>query len=125
MYNNNQFIGGFYHADPNAIFDKEPYFACQNNYVYNGWGQNVQNVTIIVNGAHQYSFPYIWEYGKIITFGRENGIYFKSGDTVTLYCGQLCVGTWTYYPSFKLPNIKLRGAGKILKYGWKFIRRIR
>ena len=36
IFANAQFNGGFYHADPDAWIDKEPYFACQNNYFYNG-----------------------------------------------------------------------------------------
>lgn len=38
---NAQFNGHFYEADPDAWVDKEPFFACQNNCVYNGWGQNL------------------------------------------------------------------------------------
>ncbi|MBO5921813.1 MAG: hypothetical protein J6Q48_05430 [Bacteroidaceae bacterium] len=84
IFANAQFNGGFYHADPDAWIDKEPYFACQNNYLYNGWGQNIQDVTAVVNGTDVYSFPYIWEYGTFIIIGKDNGIKFSSGDVVSL-----------------------------------------
>ena len=44
-----QFAGGFYEKDPNAWFDKEPFFACQNNYVYYGYGQSILNVSVVIN----------------------------------------------------------------------------
>lgn len=125
---NAQFFGGFYHADPDAWIDKEPYFACQNNYVYNGWGQNIQNVTAVVNSSDVYTFPYIWEYGKIITIGKDSGIEFSSGDVVTLYWGNQLIGSWTYRPSSALSGIKLKGgkgAGKIIKSIWKHVKKIR
>ena len=125
---NAQFFGGFYQADPDAWVDKEPYFACKNSYVYNGWGQNLQNISVVINGTDVYSFPYVWEYGKFITIGKANGIDFSSGDTVSLYWGNQCIGTWTYKPSSALPDIKIRGgknAVKILKSALKYIKRIR
>lgn len=123
---NAQFNGGFYHADPDAWIDKEPYFACQNNYVYNGWGQNIQNVTAVVNGKSVYSFPYVWGYGQTIILGKENGLEFSSGDVVSLYWGNYCIGAWTYKPSSVLSGIKLKGGkgnGKILKKAWKYIKK--
>ena len=125
---NAQFVGGFYHADPDAWIDKEPYFACQNNCVYNGWGQDIQNVTAVVNGEDVYSFPYIWEYGKFIMIGKSSGINFSSGDVVALYVGNQCIGSWTYQPSSALSGIKFRGgkgAGKIIKSVWKYVKKIR
>ncbi len=123
-----QFFGAFYQADPDAWIDKEPYFACKNSFVYNGWGQNLQNVTAVINGTYVYSFPYVWGYGHYITLGKANGIDFSSGDTVSLYWGNQCIGTWTYKPSSALSEIKIRGGkntGKILKSAWKYIKRIR
>lgn len=128
FYANAQFYGGFYHADPDAWVDKEPYFACRNNFVYNGWGQNIQNVTAVVNGSDVYSFPYVWAFGSVITIGEDNGIKFSSGDTVSLYWGNQCIGTWTYKPSSALAEIKFRGvkgAGKIIKTAWRYVKRIR
>ena len=75
---NAQFVGNFYHADPNAVFDKEPYFACLNNYTYMGYGQNIQNITVIINDEYVYSYPYIWNYGYWLVLGNENGFEFSS-----------------------------------------------
>ena len=125
---NAQFLGGFYHADPNAWIDKEPYFACKNTFIYNGWGQNLQNIYVVINGSDIYSFPYVWEYGKYITIGKANGIDFSSGDTVSLYWGNQCLGTWIYRPSSTLQDRRIKGsknANKVLKSTWKFIKRIR
>ena len=44
-----QFYGALYQADPDAWFDKEPYFMCMNSFVYNGWGQNIQNISAVIN----------------------------------------------------------------------------
>lgn len=122
-----QFAGGFYEADPNAWFDKEPFFACQNNYVYYGWGQNLQNISVIVNGKDFYTFPYIWEYGSTIILNKDNGFKFSSGDRVALYCGQNCIGSWTYNSSSALSwkHLKLKGSGKVFKQAWKYIKKIR
>lgn len=129
IFANAQFHGGFYQADPDAWIDKEPYFACQNNYIYNGWGQNIQNITAVVNGADTYYFPYIWEYGKFIVIGKDSGVEFSSGDVVSLYWGNQCIGTWTYKPSSILSGIKFKGGGKnsskIIKSVWKYVRKIR
>ena len=121
-----QFYGGFYHNDPNDWFDKEPYFACQNNYVFNGWGQNITNVKAVINGTEVYTFPYMWEYGKYIVIGRESGVNFTSGDVVSLYWGNWLIGTWTYQPARVLPKIKAKGAtGQITKKVWKYLKTIR
>lgn len=124
---NAQFAGGFYEADPNAWFDKEPFFACQNNYVYYGWGQNLQNISVVVNDKDVYSFPYIWEYGSTIILNKDNGFKFSSGDRVSLYCGQNCIGTWKYNSSSSnsLKHLKFKGGGKVLKQAWKYIKKIR
>lgn len=69
-----QFAGGFYEKDPNAWFDKEPFFACQNNYVYYGYGQSILNVSVVINNKDVYSFPYVWEYGSTIILGQETAL---------------------------------------------------
>lgn len=128
IFANAQFHGGFYHADPDAWVDKEPYFACKNNYTYNGWGQNIQNVTAVINASDVYSFPSVWEYDKFIIIGQESGVNFSSGDVITLYCGNQCIGSWTYKPSSAFSGIKPspgKGTSKIIKRIWKYIRRIR
>ena len=122
-----QFAGGFYEKDPNAWFDKEPFFACQNNYVYYGYGQSILNVSVVINNKDVYSFPYVWEYGSTIILGQENGFKFSSGDRVSLYSGQNCIGTWTYSSSSSLSwkNLKLKGGGKVFKQVWKYVKKIR
>lgn len=126
-----QFYGGFYLADPDAWFDTEPYFACRNAFVYNGWGQNLQNVTAIVNDEEVYSFPYVWEYGSYLILDEDSGVDFSSGDRVALYCGNQFIGSWTYYPQVAKQN-KLGGGrgggkqlGKLLRGAWKYVKRIR
>lgn len=122
-----QFAGGFYENDPNAWFDKEPVFACQNNYAYGGWGQNLQNVCVVINNKDVYTFPYVWEYGAVIVLSKDNGFSFSSGDRVSLYCGQNCIGTWTYNSSSALSwrHVKFKGAGRYIKQAWKYIKKIR
>ena len=122
-----QFSGAFYHADPDAWVDKEPYFICRNLYVYNGWGQNLQNITAVINGKDVYSFPYVWEYGTDIVIGRSSGVEFSSGDNVSLFWGNQCDGVWKYEPEFVVTRRKLggKGANKVLKGAWKYIKRIR
>lgn len=125
---NAQFIGGFHQADPDAWINKEPYFACKNVYTYNGWGQNLQNIYIVINETDVYFYPHVWEYGTYITIGKESGINFSSGDVLSLYLGDKCIGTWTYRPSYALPDIRIRGgktAGKVLKATWKYIKNIK
>lgn len=76
-----QFCGVFYQADPDAWFDKEPYFMCRNSFVYNGWGQNI---SAVINDEEVYSFPYVWMYGSYIVIGKDSGVEFSSGDKVSL-----------------------------------------
>lgn len=120
------FLGGFYNADEDAWFDKEPYFACINNAVNNyGQGLYFSNVWAVYNNETVYTFPYTWGYGEIITLGRQSGVELSNGDTITLYIGQQCLGTWTYHRSSSLPDIKLRGVGKLLKKSWKYLKKIK
>ncbi|WP_287679451.1 hypothetical protein [Bacteroides sp.] len=126
------FMGGFYSGDPDAWIDKEPYFACKNLYVYNGWGQNLQNISAVINGTDVYSFPNVWLYNSYITIGRENGIDFSSGDKVSLYWGNQCIGTWVYKSESILSELsdmrRPRGGkntSKMLKSVWKYVKKIR
>lgn len=128
MCANAQFIGAFYEGDPDAWFDKEPFFACQNNYVYYGYGQDLQNITVVINGTDVYSFPYTWGYGKYIYLGEDNGFKFSSDDVVALYCGNQFIGSWTYNASSALNGKRIHkrnGSGKFLKKAWKYIKKIR
>lgn len=84
-----QFYEVFYQADPDAWFDKEPYFMCMNSFVYNGWGQNIQNISAVINDEEVYFFPYVWMYGSYIVIGKDGGVEFSPGDKVSLYWGEL------------------------------------
>lgn len=120
-----QFVGGFYYDDPNALFDKDPFFACKNAYVYNGWGQNLQNISIVINDKDWYSYPYVWGYNQYIRIGEESGVEFSSGDVVKLYWGNQCVGSWTYRPTSALSGIKIpKGTGSALKQVWKYVKKM-
>lgn len=110
---NAQFTGGFLQRDPNAYFDKDPVFYVQNNYVNNyGYGQDLGNVYIVHNG-NWYSYSYVWGYGEYITIGEENGFDFSSGDVVSVYIGNACIGTWKYTPSYTI-ELTDRQKAKIL-----------
>lgn len=124
---NAQFVGNFYHADPNAVFDKEPYFACLNNYTYMGYGQNIQNIIVVINDEYVYSYPYIWNYGYWLVLGNENGFEFSSGDNVKLYWGNSFIGSWTYSRSYNYPRIPRTPKGnavKFLKQSWKYVKKL-
>lgn len=122
-----QFYGGFYLADPDAWFDTEPYFSCKNSFVYNGVGQNLQNVTAIVNDKEVYYYSYIWKYGSYIVLGKDSGVDFSSGDKVALYCGNQYLGSWKYYPQVAKQNRFGGGKqlGKLLRGAWKYVKKIR
>ena len=111
---NAQFSGGFWQRDPDAYFDKEPVFYAQNNCVnYYGYGQDLANVYIVHNG-NWYSYSSIWGYGKYIIIGKEHGFDFSSGDVVSVYIGNSCIGTWKYTPSYTIELTDRQKAG-ILK----------
>ncbi len=125
-----QFTGGFYYDDPDALFDKEPYFYCYNNYTYNGWGQNIQNVRIVINGTDVYSYPYVWGYGTFIRLGRENGVDYSSGDVVSIYWGNQFIDSWVYSSKSILSEVKIKGGrrtGEALKKAskkvWKYMKK--
>ncbi len=126
MCANAQFIGAFYEGDPDAWFDKEPFFACQNNYVYYGYGQDLQNITVVINGEKHYSNSFIWRYGTYLYLGEDNGFEFSSGDKVALYWGNQCIGTWTYRTSSALngTHIKVKIPKEYLKTAWKYIKHL-
>ena len=120
-----QFYGTFYHADPDAWMDKEPYFACLNSYTYYGYGQDLQYVRVIVN-EDEYQFSHVWKYGTYITVGYEDGIDIAAGDVISLYVGNVFIGTWIYNESNALSDIKIRavrGSGKVLRGVWKMLKK--
>lgn len=121
---NAQFYGTFGYGDPDAWFDKEIYFTCKNEYSAYGYGQNLSNVSIVINEETQYNLSGIWGYGTYLYVGKEIGIELSGGDTVAVYVGNQYIDSWTC-PSSALPNIKFRGSGKVLKKLWSKAKKIR
>lgn len=119
-----QFAAGFGQADPDAWFDKEPYFWCQNQTYY-----SLVNVSLVFNNDKVYTLNGTWASGGYITLGKDNGISLSSGDIVAIYVGNQCIGTWVCpkSPSMNLPRV--RGGGKadkaVLKTIWKYAKKIR
>ena len=119
-----QFAAGFGQADPDAWFDKEPYFWCQNQSYY-----QYVNVSLVYNRDKVYSLNGSWLSGGYITLGKDNGIKLSSGDAVSIYIGNQCIGTWICPKSPKANLPRIRGGGKAAKsLGktiWKYVKRIR
>lgn len=118
-----QFAAGFGQADPDAWFDKEPYFWCQNQTYY-----QLQNVSLIHNDK-VYTLNSAWLSGGYITLGKDNGIDLSTGDRISVYVGNQCIGTW-YCPKSPSMNIpRIRGGGKagktVMKTIWKYVKKIR
>lgn len=81
MLNAQQIVGGFACADPDAWFNKEIFFAVQNNCRdYYGWPMILTNVEFCVNGENWYKVDF-WEYGKVVRIEDE----MKKGTVVTMY----------------------------------------
>ena len=74
-----QFAAGFGQADPDAWFDKEPYFWCQNQTYY-----SLVNVSLVFNNDKVYTLNGTWASGGYITLGKDNGISLSSGDIVAI-----------------------------------------
>lgn len=97
---NAQFIGGFGCGDPDAWFDKEIYFYCQNQARnYYGYGVNLQNVSFVIDGETQIDVYGIWEYGDIIIIDKDNEVSFDKGSVVGVYVNGQYYGSWTCYQS--------------------------
>lgn len=95
-----QFYGGFGADDPDAWFDTEIYFYCQNNMVnYNMWGYqygvNLTNVQLIINGQYRVDIDGWWNYGDWIFLTKGAGYEFDKGSTVALYVNGYYQGSWT------------------------------
>lgn len=87
-----QFNGGFDCKDPDAWFDTEIFFICQNACVYYGYPQNVQNAAFLVNDEDWYTIDN-WQYGTYVTI--TDGL--KKNSTVALYINNQYITTWTCY----------------------------
>jgi len=113
-----QFPGGFSFEDKGIIYDSDPCFVCQNLYTYNGYGQNLANVTLVINDEYVFNLNSYWEYGSYLYLGKSNGVDFSSGDVVALYINGQYINSWKY--SRSLANFALpKGTGKAFKKLWK------
>lgn len=92
---NAQFIGGFGCGDPDAWFDKEIYFYCQNNATTGYYGMNLSNVSLIIDGETQVDVDGVWVYGDLLFLGADNGFDFSKGTTISLYVNGYYQHTWT------------------------------
>lgn len=92
IYLKAQVQGAFDCKDPNAWVDKEIYFVAQNNYVYYGYGQNLANVSFVVNDKYIYTINGYWYYGNYIVI---DDVKMDKGTVVSMYIGNQCVSTWT------------------------------
>lgn len=90
-----QFYGGFGCGDPDAWFDKEIYFYCQNNVNNGYYGMNLTNISLVINGETQVDVQGVWVYGDLIFIGKDNGFEFSKGTTVALYVNGYYQNSWT------------------------------
>ncbi len=95
LFANAQFYGGFGCGDPDAWFDKEIYFYCQNNANNGYYGLNLSNVSLVIDGETQVDLGGIWIYGDYIFLGSDNGFDFSKGTTVALYVNGHYQNSWT------------------------------
>lgn len=91
-----QFVAGFGCGDPDAWFDKEIFFYCQNQAINGyGYGMNLSNTSFVIDGSFQIDVSGVWEYGDFIIIDKANGVEFKKGSTVALYVNGYYQGGWT------------------------------
>ena len=90
-----QFSGGFGCGDPDAWFDKEIYFYCQNQATnYYGYPINLQNVSFVINGELQLDLSGVWGYGDYIIIGKDNGVKLEKGSMVSVLVNGQFYGPW-------------------------------
>lgn len=130
---NAQFLGGFGCADPDAWFNKEIYFYCQNNANNGYYGLNLSNVSFVINDLYPFDVDGVWVYGDYIFIGNDQ-IKFSKGDKVSLYINGYHQGSWectTSNPSAidvakriykNKPRTRMSGLGKSIL---KLVKRIR
>lgn len=95
LASNAQFYGGFGCGDPDAWFDKEIYFYCQNNANNGYYGLNLPNVSLVIDGETQVDVNGVWIYGDMILLGADNGFKFSKGSSVALYVNGTYQASWT------------------------------
>ena len=92
---NAQFFGGFGCADPDAWFDKEIYFYCQNNANNGYYGLNLSGISFVIDGQTQIDIDGTWLYGDYIFLSKDHGFDFSKGSTVALFVNGYYQNTWT------------------------------
>lgn len=90
-----QFVGEFGCGDPEAWFDKEIYFYCQNNATNGYYGLNLSNVSLVIDGETQVDVDGVWVYGDLLFLDTHNGFKFSKGSTVSLYVNGYYQNSWT------------------------------
>lgn len=95
LLSNAQFYGGFGCADPDAWFDKEIYFYCQNNANNGYYGLNFTNVSLVIDGTSRVDLSGVWVYGDYIFLSADSGFEFTKGSSVALYVNGYYQTTWT------------------------------
>lgn len=107
-----QFVGGFGCADPDAWFDKEIYFWCQNQATNGYYGVNLSDVSFVIDGETRVDATGTWYYGDCIFMSQDNGFEFSKGSTVALYVNGYYQTSWTC-------NSSNPSAMDIAKRAWK------
>lgn len=90
-----QFYGGFGCGDPDAWFNKEIYFYCQNVANNGYYGMNLNNVSFVIDGTTQVDLDGQWLYQDVVFLGQDNGFKFSKGSTVGIYVNGQYYGSWT------------------------------
>lgn len=85
-----QVFGEFSCKDPDAWFDTEIYFVATNEFVYNGYPQNIRNVAFCVDGEDWYNLPF-WQYG---TFIQIDGSKMSKGSVVSMFVDNHYMCQW-------------------------------
>lgn len=120
-----QVYGAFDCKDPKAWFDKEIYFVAQNNVVSYGYGQNLANVSFVVDGKYLYTMNGYWQYGSYI---RIDDVKMDKGTVVNMYLGNQQVASWTCNqsnPSILQTALSAYRDYRIAKRVFKLIKKIK
>lgn len=120
-----QVNGAFDCKDPKAWFNKEIYFVAQNNVVSYGYGQNLANVSFVVDGKYLYTMNGYWLYGSYIVI---DDIKMDKGTVVNMYIGNQLVSRWTCdqsNPSILNTALSVYRDYRIAKRVFKLIKKIK
>lgn len=59
-----------------------------------GYGLNLSNVSLVVNGEDRYDVDGYWQYGTCLFLDASNGIEFEKGSTVSVYVNGQYIDSW-------------------------------